>query len=270
MNIKRSIKYILIKRGLYSSIKEKYLLFRLLLKCNLIKTIYYNFRLFPFSQALKLPIAVGKNVEIHNEGIIVLDCEIKPLMIICGIITIPAFESYDIKTKIYNKGTIIINNNINIHPGAKLWVKENAQFTLKGYNIIGSCSKVACHKDIYIGEYSGFAWECQIFDTDFHFTRDLVSGKIFNKDKPIYIGKNVFIGNHVNISKGTKLPDGAVVSSWSSVSGSFLKSCKLPPLIQGFKAMKVDEGYYIPHGYKMYIDERYGKIYKRMRENFKK
>lgn len=238
---------------------------RFLPQCSLFKTIYYNFKLFPFRQAIKLPFAVGKNVKIVNEGSISINTQVVPFMVVCGIVTIPPFEDYDTKTKITNYGTMIIGNNVNIHPGARIWVDKKAVLELKGYNIIGAESKVACHKEIVIGLYSGFSWNCEVFDTDFHYTKDVVSGKIYAKDKPIIIGDNVFIGNHVNIGKGTKLANGSVVSSWSNLSGSYIKKGE-NALISGVKATVIDTGYYIAHGYKMYLDDQFAKEFKKTQD----
>ena len=244
--------------------------FQFLPKCSVLRTLYYNFKLLPFRQAHKFPIAVGKNTIIKNTGDIIFDCSISPFMVILGVSTIPAFEDYSSKTQITNAGTIIIRNKINIHPGAKIWVEKGAELLFDGYNIIGAETKVACHKNIKIGKYSGCAWNCEIFDTDFHYTKDIVSGRIFDKNKEIVIGADVFIGNHVNIGKGTKLPDGSVVAAWSNVSGSFMKKSSAP-FISGPKADMIDSGYYIPHGYKMNIDVRYAKMFaeKKNRKNSK-
>lgn len=234
-------------------------------KCSIINTLYYNFKLFPLKKAVILPLAVGKNVRIENKGSLSINCKLSPLMIICGVVTIPPFEDYSSKTIITNKGSMIIKNKINIHPGAKIWIEENACLILEGYNVIGADSKVACHKEIKIGMYSGVSWCCEVFDTDFHYTKDITTGKIYNKDKSVVIGDNVFIGNHVNISKGTKLPNGSIVSSWSNVSGNYMKKGEYP-LIKCANADVIDSGYYIAHGYKYPLDVRFGEEYKKLHE----
>lgn len=259
MSIKKRFKYCLIKTGLFPFVEAALFLRR----CSIFNTIYYNFKLFSFKEAVILPLAVGKNVKIVNKGEFLINCKLSPLMVICGVVTIPPFEDYKSKTIITNYGTVLINNKVNIHPGAKIWVAKNASLILEGYNIIGAESKVACHNEIRIGKYSGFSWCCEVFDTDFHYTKDITTGKIYNKDKPVFIGDNVFIGNHVNISKGTKLPNGAVVSSWSNVSGSFMKKGDYP-LIKSPNAEMVDSGYYIAHGYKYPVDLKFGEEYKKL------
>lgn len=232
----------------------------MLLKCSIPRTIYYNFRHLPINQAIKLPLAVGRNTQIVNYGIIILPDVVSPFMVSLGIIRLKPFESYSTPTKIYNEGTIYIKGAIRIHPGAKIWVGPEAELFFQGFNIIGAENKIACHKKISFGRYTGTSWQCEIFDTDFHYTKDLVSGKIYNKVKPISIGDEVFIGNNVNIGKGVKLPDGSIVSSWSNVSGSFMKAEKAP-LIQGPKATVVDSGYYIAQGFKMDLDRKFGEEY---------
>lgn len=44
----------------------------------------------------------------------------------------------------------------------------------------------------------------QIFDTDFHFLRNVLKSKIYKRKKPVIIGDNVFIGNSSTIGKEQK------------------------------------------------------------------
>lgn len=263
---RKNIKYFLIKYRLLDGLKDIRKSIETLFRCNIIKTIYYNFRWLPFKQAIRLPIVVGWRTKLKGKGKIVINCRPRLFMIDIGIPTIPCFDVYGSLTFLQIDGRISAGECIKIHPSAKIWVGETGNLSFKGWNVIGNNTKIACFKEITIGEYTGISWESQVFDTNFHYTKDIVSGKILNKDNAVFIGKDVFIGNHVNIAKGSKIPDGSLVSAWSNVSGSFMKN-KTSPLIQGPKASVIDNGFYIAQGFKMNQDERYGKIFKKKHSN---
>lgn len=50
---------------------------------------------------------------------------------------------------------------------------------------------------------------------------DMESNKVYHKCKPVCIGSNVWIGNHVSITKGTVIADGCIVASCSVVNKQF-------------------------------------------------
>jgi acetyltransferase-like isoleucine patch superfamily enzyme len=57
--------------------------------------------------------------------------------------------------------------------------------------------------------------------SDAHKIYDRTSGERINPPEPIIIGNRVWIGENVQILKGTVIPDGCVISSMSRVSGVF-------------------------------------------------
>lgn len=234
---------------LFNTLKGIRIVFFYFQRVNLLKTLYYNFYFFSFKQAFKLPLAVGWNVRFRGTGSIILSAsEIHPFMLSFGVLKIDDIESNSDKTYISNWGNLEFQGYAKIHPGAKLWIFEDANITFKGNNTIGARSIVASEEFIEIGFNSGCSWDCEIFDTDFHFLIDVSSGEIYPKKKKVFIGDKVFIGNHVNIGKGTKIPNGSVISSWSKVFGSFTRKGE-NLLIAGNPAKVVDTGLTMTHAY---------------------
>ncbi len=68
-----------------------------------------------------------------------------------------------------------------------------------------------------IGNHVIISWECQIFDTNFHYMEDKF-GDIYRKDGEIFIGNNVWIANRVTIAKGAKIPNDSIIASNSLVN----------------------------------------------------
>lgn len=256
-SFKEIFKKTLVILHLYTIADNIHKVFVVIKQANLFKSFYYSFILLGSWKAFKLPIIVCRRVKFRRIGVVIIDGPIKPFMIQIGYNSIPAIDDNGQRTVFYNLGKIHFGGPAIVHPGAKIWVEKDAVLDFLGYNVIGANSFIACHKHIEFGLYSGFSWDCQVFDTDFHYMKDIIGNTVYNKVQEILIGNDVFIGNHVNIGKGTKLPNGTVVSSWSNVSGSFVKKGE-NTLFAGSKASAVDSGYYIAHGYKMYLDNQFG------------
>ena len=194
---------------------------KILKTLNLFKSFYFSWKTFSFREAFKLPVLIGRNSIINNWGKIEVKVPPYSGMISIGCRKLNGYENYLEPLMFSNYGKIIIGGPMKIYPGAKIVCSSGGVINFGGRNTIGRNTKIICYKHIVIGYNSGCSWECQIFDTDFHYLIDLDSGRPYKRTKPVSIGDNVFIGNHCNIGKGTKIPKGCVVSSWSKVSGSF-------------------------------------------------
>ncbi len=67
------------------------------------------------------------------------------------------------------------------------------------------------------------SWECQIFDTNFHYMVDS-RGNIMKKDGEVCVDDNVWIANRVSIAKGSFIPRDSIIASNSLVNKDFSKS----------------------------------------------
>lgn len=208
---------------------------------NWLKSIWINYRNLPFKQAIYLPIIVSYNVKFNNKGKILIKGKVSPGIVSIGVIK-TGWESNSDKTIFKNRGTFILYGRFKMHPGSKLIVYPNANIICGNRTSIGSMTKIICAKLIEIGENFRISWNGQIFDTDFHFLKNIKSNKIYKRIKPVKIGNDVFIGNSCTIGKGTILLDGCVVSCCSKVSGDFTEEGK-NLLISGNPAKVVNKGY---------------------------
>ena len=198
-----------------------------LFRVNWLKTVYLNFKMLPFKQALCLPVLVGWRTEFRNiGGKIIFD---EGLKLHPGVITLN-IQNGPVATRhehfIVNVTGIILVHGLEVHffVGMTLWVKGCLE--LGGNNVFGSNSILVCTKNISVGYFMGCSWNCEIYDTNFHFFRDLVSGKIIKRHGKVHIGNNTFIGNGSIIGKGTYLDDGCVVANFSLVNRSFKREGK--------------------------------------------
>lgn len=190
-------------------------------KINWLKTLWLNLKILPFCDAIKCPILVAYNVKIKNVGKVLFTNDIYTGMVSIGVIRIDALETNQFPTIFNNKGTFLISGALKMHPGSCLFVASNASLSTGNHVGFGANTKVVCCKSIIIGDDVRFSWNCQLFDTDFHFLYNIEKKKHYKRLKEIVIGNNVFIGNGSTIGKGTIIPNGCVISCISKVSGDY-------------------------------------------------
>lgn len=107
----------------------------------------------------------------------------------------------------------------NLANGCLVSISEDAVLKT-GHGVgLGPLSKLMCAESVEIGRRTGISWECQIFDTDFHYM--IFNGQVGKKTKKIHIGDHCWIGNRVNIMKGAFLDDYSVVASNSLVNKDY-------------------------------------------------
>lgn len=91
-----------------------------------------------------------------------------------------------------------------------------------GNNVgLNGTSIVARTKSIYIGDGTMIAPNCVIMDSDFHALwppENRENNPALERDKDIFIGKNVWIGSQVIILKGVTIGDNSIIAAGSLVA----------------------------------------------------
>lgn len=106
--------------------------------------------------------------------------------------------------------------NILIGYGSVLYIGENSTFSSPANFILFE------EKDIFVGRYAMFAENVTISNTDGH--------PIFDRDqKRINYGRDVIIGEHVWLGRGSEILKGAVVQSGATVGARSLVTSEIPP-----------------------------------------
>ena len=146
------------------------------------KSIYVNFRLLDFNDAIKLPIIVSSKTKLSS-----LQGEVRLLNNRTGIVRIgfgnvnTVDYSYE-RTILHIDGIIYFNGKCKIGRGSKIEVGKNAILNIGESFIASAKSTIICHKKITIGSDSMFAWDTLIMDTDYHNIYNF-NDEVINKDK---------------------------------------------------------------------------------------
>lgn len=189
---------------------------------SIIKTLRLNFSLLPFNQAVHFPIIITRSSTIASvRGGIKISCPIKPGLIRFGYLHSDLMSWKAGKTFIKIDGTWAVNGWIQFGVGTQLVIDSNS-FLETGNDIcIGANAKIICRERISIGNYFRAAWDVQIFDTNFHYTKDMETGRIKKRTMPVYIGNNNWLANRASIMQGTKTNDYLIIASNSMCNKNY-------------------------------------------------
>ena len=182
------------------------------------KTVWFNFRYLPFSQAVKLPVWLNVNTKFRVSGGVKITGTVRPFMIRIGFHECDECNPKN-PTLLKVKGKLVFHGTAHIGRGTKICVSKDALLELGDNFSISAASCISCHKYIKMGNDIQFSWDCLVMDSDTH-TIIGVDGNRMNPDKDIVIEDKVWIGNGCMILKGSHIPSTCVIGARSVVSGN--------------------------------------------------
>lgn len=188
-------------------------------------TFYINFKMLPLSQAVKLPIDCYRGVLLKNlSGGVIIDNYIRRAMIKIGGRGSEMFPRTS--TIVDIEGSVVFNGVAELGCGSLLRVYKDGKVNFGDKVRIGAYTKVVCQESITFGNEIDISWESQVFDTNFHYMQDTITGEKSTLTLPIVIGSYNWFGNRVNIMRGTVTPDYTIVASNSMTNKDY---SNLPP-----------------------------------------
>jgi|LSPZ01.1.fsa_nt_gi acetyltransferase-like isoleucine patch superfamily enzyme len=203
----------------------------------ILKTLYYNFRLFPFKVAIRLPLFIHSKVKIYKAGKIRIEGKIKTGMIDIG--------NYNLKSqgvsKILNRGEIIFKGRIKFS-GSTI-IENTGVMIFDGETVTGEGTCFFIHKKITVGKFTRIGFNCVFIDTDYHYMVNVATGEIKSNEKEITIGKCCWIGSNTTLKKGAVLPDYTIAASHSLLVKNYTDLIPPYSIIGGMPAKIITSGY---------------------------
>ena len=209
---------------------------------NWVAIFYFNFRMLPFQQAVKLPFDFYHGIKFKNlSGEVVLCAEggIRRGMVKIGAQGSDMFAKGDVVIDL--RGKLMVADSVTIGLGTLVRVEKSGKIQIGNGVAIGAKSMLFCENSIIIGDNTITSWNCQIMDTDTHSIKDTHSLKSYERSKPVVIGERCWIGNHVLINKGTVLPDDVIVAAYSLCNKDYISIINSFSIIGGIPAKLVSE-----------------------------
>lgn len=195
-------------------------------RLRILRTIYFNFRTLPFSQAIKLPVYIYGKVHLFmlNGTIEFRNTDIKRGMIKIGK-NADSFSMYDGSGFISlasPNSKIIFEGPARIALNSKIRVTADGVLTIGKYSRIGTGVTIICNGgEIKIGKYTGITFGCVIINSSFHNIYDSNKLGYIKPTGNIHIGSFCWIGNRSTIYKNCYLPDNTICASTSYINKSF-------------------------------------------------
>lgn len=236
-----SIKEILRKnKALFSVLKSIKSGLKTFFTINLVKTIYINFKTQKFTDAIKFPIYIYGRLKICRiSGKITIEAPIERGMIKLG---------YNSDNFSASKGSALIEISGELIFEGKANFSVDCTIGVIGVCRIGSCvflgnnAKLRCWNSITLGRGSRLVVDTQIFDSNFHFVRNIATGKILPRSGTIEIGEFCWVGNRTTIMKGTKLPPYSIVAGNSLLNKDYTLDAPVAPTLAGMPAKIITSG----------------------------
>lgn len=186
------------------------------------RSLWWNLRLLPLCQAVRMPILVSHRTRIMGfNGRLRLDAEHPKMGLVkIGFATFQGSDFQRDRTMLDIYGTLHIVGYCAIGAGSSIEVSEGATLTLGDDFHLGPRSLIICHREITFCDHTLTSWNCSFMDTDQH---ELVDdeGRCVNPDRPIVIGEGCWFGCHSMVTKGVHLADGTTVGAASRLAGRY-------------------------------------------------
>ncbi|WP_445454186.1 acyltransferase [Flavobacterium sp. 25HG05S-40] len=180
---------------------------------NWIKTLYFNFKKFPFATAKKLPVYFYGSVKFKNiSGDIYIKAPLKSGMIGFG-------QSYELISRSKGtaefslEGTMVFNGHVQFGKDYFVHVAPQATLTMGNMASLGHSGKIICYDTITFGDFARIGFESQVVDTTAHQMFDSNTQEKFPMTAPITIGNYNYISNRVTILSNTITPDFCTIAS---------------------------------------------------------
>lgn len=188
---------------------------------NWTKTVYFNFKKFPFLIAQKLPVYFYGSAKLKNiSGEIHINAPLKSGMIGFG----QPYEiiSHSKGTAEFNlEGNIIFNGYVQFGKDYFIHVAKGATLEMGNMASLGHSGKIICYNKITFGDYARVGYESQLCDTTVHQMIDTVTGEKYPLTGSINLGNYNYISNRVTILSKTITPNFCSVASNSLCSKDY-------------------------------------------------
>lgn len=190
---------------------------------NWFAIVYFNFKMLPFKQAIRLPFDFyGKVRFVNLSGSIRLESDCLRM----GMVKIGS-QGFDMfaktETVINIKGEVIISDRLVLGMGSSVVSLPNSSIVFGKNAVLGAKNLIYCEKSITLGDNFLSSWDCQIMDSDTHKVFHTESGQTNVACKEVIAGNNVWLGNGVIVNKGTRFASNTIVASRSLCNKNYTR-----------------------------------------------
>lgn len=184
--------------------------FQLFMKIDLIKTIYYQFRL-SIHFKLKLIIFPHSNINLSSKSNLEIT---EGKFYINNSWNNSRNRRYKSDLTISENATLICKGNFSLYQGASIFIGPGAKLILNKSSFLNTNTTLNCFNYIEIGKNCCISDNVSIQDSDNH----MINNNFEKMSNPIIIKDHVWIGKNSIILKGVTIGEGAIVGAGSVVT----------------------------------------------------
>lgn len=200
------------------------------------RTLYFNFKVFPFKTALKLPVYFYSRVKfISLSGDVVINSPIRRAMVKIGV-KIELGRVVMGISEMNIKGTMVINGAFSTGPDILIYINKDAILEIGENSYFGSRTRVMVTNKLVMGRYCRFGYESQILDSNFHYMLDIGKNEVKRLNGEIIIKDFCWIGNRSTIQKNTVIPRYTTIASNSLLNRDYSADIPERSIIGGIPA----------------------------------
>ena len=167
--------------------------------------LYFNFKMLPFRQAVKFPFDFYGAIRFQSlRGKVELNGQVRRGQFQFGRFQYEIFHKEP--TVITIDGLWKFNGSVMcMGIGSQIEIHEKAIFEMGEDIVFGARARIFIRKNVVLQNHIRFSWEVQLFDSNFHFMRNIETGMIPYINKSVFIDDHCWIGNRTTINKGTSI-----------------------------------------------------------------
>lgn len=206
---------------------------------SLPKTVFFNFRVLPLKQAIKLPFYVDYRVALLklHKNTIKINSNLERFSIRIGWYVLDEIkETGNSFFYVAPNAELVFEGNAELACGISIKVCESAKLCIGNNFYCNKNCTIVCRESIKIGNDALLGWGVSIIDNDGATHEVLSENTIQINKKPIIIGNHVWLCAESSIMKGVILRDDTVVAYNSCVTKSVGES---NVVVAGFPATVV-------------------------------
>lgn len=189
-------------------------------------TLRLNYRLFPQSVARRLPLKVGRHIDVKgvHRGCVEFGEGVEPhkFMLRLGVSPWPLYSNRSMHTYLWfhSGAKLIVGDDVDINSGVRIVITAGATLTLGNRFFVNQNSLLYCSQAITFDDCCTLGWDCQVCDSDFHLVCDTARNSVGRPTASIVVGEGVWLANRVSVGKGCTIAPHCIVASNSLVCRS--------------------------------------------------
>lgn len=187
------------------------------------KSFYVSSKYFPLKDAVKLPIMVRYNtVLLGLKGKISNSGGAKFAMLKVGFGNVGVFDKKYERAMLQIGGTIeLADKKVCFGHGSRICVYPSGVLRFNGEFNNSTSMTIICSDFITFGDGVVTSWDTLVMDTDLHETENPVTKEVYPSSSPVVVGDHTWICARCVILKGSRLPNGSILSSASVLTKKY-------------------------------------------------